>query len=450
MIQQVMQGPLRVFGWNRRSLIRTAGAGLVAVVVLLASASVASGQSGGDGLAMTVHEMPTHNGRLVVPLNGSVIVETSKPISRIEVAEATIAKVQTLSATRFVLTGARYGVTQVMVWTEEGEVQVMDIHVELNLELLNETLSSIDPQSDAQAKSIMGNIILIGTVAGPEAAAKMEEMASLFLPRDAGAAMGMIQNHLRVSGEQQVLLRCTVAEVNRNAMRKLGVNGFMAGDDFQDMFVVNQIGGINPANIGAAADVNIQNTIPFLTGEGGIPLLESVPLSLGFPRVQMQLFIDALADNSLLKVLAEPDLVAVSGETASFLAGGEFPVPVPQSGAATGAITIEFREFGVRVNFTPVVLAHQRIRLKVAPEVSETDFTTAVQIQGFVVPGLTQRRVETTVEVGNGQTLAVAGLLSESVRGVAVGCRRWGMFPFLALCSVRWSTSAAKPSWSYW
>jgi pilus assembly protein CpaC len=145
----------------------------------------------------------------------------------------------------------------------------------------------------------------------------------------------------------------------------------------------------------------------------------------------MQLFIDALAQNSLLKVLAEPDLVAVSGETASFLAGGEFPIPVPQSGAATGAITIEFRTFGVKVNFTPVVLAHQRIRLRVAPEVSETDFSTAIQISGFVVPGLTQRRVDTTIEVSNGQTLAVAGLLSEQVRGIANKLPGLGEVPVL-------------------
>jgi pilus assembly protein CpaC len=123
--------------------------------------------------------------------------------------------------------------------------------------------------------------------------------------------------------------------------------------------------------------------------------------------------------------------VAVSGETASCLAGGEFPHPVPQAGAANGAITLELRELGVRVNITPGVLAHQQIRLRVAPEVSETDFSTAIQIQGFVVPGLTQRRVETTIEVGNGQTIAVAGLLSEQVRGIANRLPGIGEVPIL-------------------
>ena len=168
-----------------------------------------------------------------------------------------------------------------------------------------------------------------------------------------------------------------------------------------------------------------------MVGEDGIPVTQNSTISIGFPRVQMQVFLQALAENSLLKVLARPDLVAVSGETASFLAGGEFPIPVPQSGSASGAVTIEFREFGVRVNFTPVVLGLERIRLKVRPEVSETDYSTALQIQGYVVPGLTQRRVDTTVEVDNGATLAIAGLLSEEVRGIASRIPALGDVPVL-------------------
>jgi pilus assembly protein CpaC len=126
--------------------------------------------------------------------------------------------------------------------------------------------------------------------------------------------------------------------------------------------------------------------------------------------------------------LAEPNLVAISGETASFLVGGEFPIPVPQG---VDQVTIEFREFGVRLNFTPVVRAGQRIRLHIAPEVSELDFASAVTIAGFSVPGLTQRRVESTVEVGNGQTLAIAGLLSDEVRGVASRIPGLGDLPVL-------------------
>ena len=127
-------------------------------------------------------------------------------------------------------------------------------------------------------------------------------------------------------------------------------------------------------------------------------------------------------------MLAEPNLVAISGETATFLAGGEFPIPVPQGNQQ---VTIEFREFGVRLNFTPVVQGHQQIRLRVAPEVSELDYSSAVQIEGFVVPGLTSRAAETTVEIGNGQTIAIAGLLSEHIRGLASRVPGFGDIPIL-------------------
>ncbi len=402
---------------------------LAAGVVLAAVTGHAIAQQ--NSFAVTAREIPGATQRLVVPLNGSVILETNAPIERIQVVESAIAKVETVTNRQCVLTGVGYGSTQVMLWSENGERQLLDVDVELDVELLNERLRAIDPQSDASASSLRGNIILTGTVSGPEAAEQMERFATLFIPPGPSEPGDLVQNYLMVSGQQQVLLRCTVAEVNRSAMKRLGVNGFLAGDDFQDVFAVSQIAGINPINMGAAADVNVQSTIPFLTGSEGIPLSPSTSFSLGFPRVQMQLFIDALAENSLLKVLAEPDLVALSGETASFLAGGEFPIPVPQGGSAAGAITIEFREFGVRVNFTPMVLAHEKIRLRVAPEVSETDFSTAIQVQGFVVPGLSQRRVETTVEVGNGQTIALAGLLSEEVRGIATKLPGLGEVPVL-------------------
>ncbi|MCB9850839.1 MAG: type II and III secretion system protein family protein [Phycisphaerales bacterium] len=387
--------------------------------------------AGEGGFAVTVREVPSTAPRVTVPLHGSVVVETSEPMSRVQVVESNIAKIEPINSKQYLITGVGYGSTQVMLWSEGGSREALGVDVELDVSLLNEKIHDVDPQSDAKASSLHGNIILTGTVSGPEVAERVAKLAALFVPTDTDSPDDFIQNHLLVSGEQQVLLRCTVAEVNRSAIKRLGVNGFLAGDNFRDAFAVSQIGGINPINIGAAADVNATSTIPFLTGSEGIPLNAASSFSLGFPRIQMQLFLDALAQNSLLKVLAEPDLVAVSGETASFLAGGEFPIPVPQSGASTGAITIEFREFGVRVNFTPIVLAHQKIRLRVAPEVSETDFSTAIQISGFVVPGLTQRRVETTIEVGNGQTVAVAGLLSEQVRGIANKLPGLGEVPVL-------------------
>jgi pilus assembly protein CpaC len=224
-----------------------------------------------------------------------------------------------------------------------------------------------------------------------------------------------------------VLLRCTVAEVNRSATRQLGFNGWIAGDNVSDMFGVSQLDGINPANIGAAGSADVTGRIPFLTDQDGLVLTPTPTLSFGFPRIQMQIFIQALRENGLVKILAEPNLITVSGQEADFLAGGEFPIPVPQR----DSVTIEYREFGVRLRFTPAVISANCIRLHVAPEISEPDYTTAVTLSGFVVPGLVERRVDTQVELGPGQTFAIGGLLSEHVRGVTKKVPGLGDIPVL-------------------
>jgi len=387
------------------------------------------GQAGGKEFRATVLDLSAQSQRITIPINRSVTVETSVEANRADVIARQIADVQVISPTRMLLTGQAYGTTSVVLTSVDNKQYVFEVSVELDLTQLNEALKTIDPLSDAVASSVKGHIMLTGTVSGAARAKRMVEMAQLFLPASGdGTAVTTIQNHLEVSGEQQVLLRCMVAEVNRTAIRELGINGFLAGDNVRDAFLVNQIGGINPANIGAAADALVNERIPFLTGEDGIPLTENATLSLGFPRVQLQTFIRALADNSLLAVLAEPNLVAVSGETASFLAGGEFPIPVPQGNQQ---ISVDFREFGVRLRFTPVVEGRQRIRLRIAPEVSELDFSTAIQIQGLSVPGLTSRAAETTVELGSGQTIAIAGLLNERVRGIASRVPGIGDVPIL-------------------
>lgn len=403
----------------------------IALAVLCGMVMAGNAQTGARAQEFEVSVLDLSGGTrsVIVALNQSVVVESSVKVSRVDVVAEQIADVRAVSPTELLVTGRNYGQTNVILWDEKDQQYLLNIRVELDVARLNEALRGIDPLSAVEAKSILGNLVLTGTVSSVERAERMVDIANLFLPKAGkrGAAT-TVQNHLEIAGEQQVLLRCVVAEVSRSAMRELGVNGFLAGENFKDAFVVNQLAGINPINIGAAADALVTQNIPFLTGQDGIPIGPNSTISLGFPRAQMQLFIQAMADNSLASILAEPTLVAISGETASFLAGGEFPVPVPQGNQQ---VTIEFREFGVRLTFTPVVLGHQRIRLRIAPEVSELDFTTAVQIQGSVIPGLKSRATETTVEVGNGQTLAIAGLLREEVRGLASRVPGIGDVPIL-------------------
>jgi len=410
------------------------GCGCIALCSLLVSAyanGAASAEPGGgkpSGFTATVLDVSEGTHPVFVPLNGSVIVETNIEFGRADVVAGHVADVQAVSPTQLLVTGKTFGRTNIVLWDKDDNQNVLDVTVDLDLQKLNEALRKIDPQSSVEATAVKGNIVLTGTVSSIDRAARMAQVADLFIPAATTGEAMQVHNHLDVGGEQQVMLRCVVAEVSRSAARELGINGFLAGDNVRDAFLVNQLGGINPANIGAAADALANQRIPFLTGEDGIPLLPDTALSLGFPRLQMQLFINAMADNSLLSVLAEPNLVAISGETASFLAGGEFPILVPQGNQT---VSIEYREFGVRLNFTPVVKGHQQIRLNVRPEVSEIDPTASVRLQGFEVPGLKTRAAHTTVELGNGQTIAIAGLLSEEVRGLATRVPGVGDIPIL-------------------
>lgn len=417
---------------GRSMLDRCRFSWVLATMVLAASTAGVNAQTpaaSAKPFKASVLDLSANSQRITVPLHRSVTVETTVEASRADVIAKNIADVQVISPTRMLITGENFGTTSVVLHGSDNRQYSFEVSVELDLSPLTAALKAIDPQSEVRATSFRGNIVLVGTVSSAERARRVVELANLFVPVTAqGQPITLVQNHMEVAGEQQVLLRCVVAEVSRTAARELGVNGFLAGENFKDMFLVNQLGGINPINIGAAADANVRQNLPFLTGENGIPLTPASTLSLGFPRGQMQLFLKAMADNSLLQVLAEPNLVAISGETATFLAGGEFPIPVPQG---LQQVTIDWREFGVRLNFTPVVRGHQRIRLRVAPEVSELDFSTAVQIQGFAVPGLTSRSTETTVELGSGQTIAIAGLLSEQARGLASRIPGAGDIPVL-------------------
>jgi len=369
-----------------------------------------------------VTELPRVGRLISVPVNKAVLVDFSSPLKEVRLTNPEIADVAVTAANQILITGKTFGTTQLVAWVDGDRQQIFDVAVELDLERLRASIRSAVPQARVEANSVLNAVVLTGTAPDAESAQRIAEIAAIYWPN--------VVNHMRVAGVQQVLLRVTVAEVNRRATRELGFNGWIAGDNVRDMFVVNQLDGINPVNIGGAAGVNVRGRIPFLTDQQGLPLQSSTTLSFGFPRVQMQVFIRALRENGLLKILAEPNLVTISGQQAEFLAGGEFPVPVPQGGLSN-AVTIEYREFGVRLRFTPAVLSPNAIRLKVAPEVSEPDYSTAVTMSGYVVPGLIQRRVETTVELGPGQTFAIGGLLSERVRGISRKIPALGDVPIL-------------------
>lgn len=402
-------------------LFRKVAAGVMLALLPLSSVWAQSGQDESHpALEVTISDVASAGRLINIAVNKSVVVNFNIPVRLARVAKSEIAEVAASSPTQLIITGKSFGVTQLIVWSNEEHQNIFDVAVNIELERLQASIRTIAPRARVKAHAVMDSVVLSGIVPDSTTAESIMQIADIYSPR--------VLNQMRVAGTQQVMLRCTVAEVNRSATRQIGFNGWAAGDHFRDMFAISNINGINPSSIGAPEGASVTASIPFLIGQNGIPVTGSPTLSFGFPRAQMQLFVQALREDGLLRVLAEPNVVAISGQEATFLVGGEFPIPVPQRDSA---ITISYRKFGIQLTFTPTVISEDIIRLKIAAEVSEPDLSNAVSFGGFTVPGLAQRIVKTVVELGNGQTFAIGGLLSERVRGITRKVPGLGDIPVL-------------------
>lgn len=351
--------------------------------------------------------------RITVGRNSSAAIDLKMDCDRAEIADPAIADIFVISPKRVIVSGKAFGTTQMILRVGEQQ-KVFSISVEHDLRVLANVIRSISPTANVHPQSVNGTIVLTGTVPDSQVGDRIAEMASLFQG-------GPVRNQLSVAGVQQTLLRVVVAEVNKEAVRQLGFNWAIGGADWtRDFFFANNVGGLNPTVFGSNGSTNIGgHPTPQIT-YSVLPNANTAAtnLTFGFPRAEFQVFMQALRQNSLARVLAEPNLVAISGQTATFLAGGEVPIPVTQGGAVAGSITIEYKEFGVRLAFTPTVLAGQIVRLHVMSEVSDAIPGDTIA-GGLPVFSFTTRRVESTVECGNGQTFAMAGLLNEQVQAVA-------------------------------
>jgi len=355
-------------------------------------------------------------------VNGMTKVNLKFDATRVEAADPKIADVRVTSPRNIVLVGRGVGATQVMV--QQGEqVQAFHVIVEPNNEALAAIIRSVVPTADVKIRSVNGRIILTGRVPDTESASRIADLAAV-------VQGGPVLNQLMVGGLQQTMLRVVVAEVSKSAMRELGVNWGYGGSPLsRDVFFANNLNQLNPTNFTSSGLANVR------MGDLTYGLLPNVNggntnFTLGFPRIELQMFLDALRENSLARVMAEPNLVALTGQTATFLAGGEVPIPVTQGGAVAGAITIEYKEFGVRLAFTPTVLGHQKMRLHIMSEVSDAVPTNQI-IGNLPVFTFTTRRVESTIECGNGQSFAIAGLLNDRVNAIASKIPGIGDIPVL-------------------
>lgn len=324
-------------------------------------------------------------------------VDLSAPIADVLVANPAVADVGTLRANRLYVVGKTVGDTNVLAFDQEGN-QLADItvHVRVDEKTLSDSIKEFFPEENIQVKTVGRDIVLTGSVSTPGKANQVRDLASRFTTEQDQTVVDLMS----VKGEQQVMLQVKVVEANRGVLREYGIES-----DYK------------PANAGAATNANV-NTIAS-TGLTALAPFASGQLFLDDNGKfgPLKLALQALERDGMANTLAEPNLTAISGETAGFLAGGEFPVPVGTDD--DGNITLEFKQFGVSLNFTPTVLSKDLISLHLATEVSTLSDDDGVTLIGVDIPGLTVRRAETTVEMASGGTIMIAGLIqSETVEAI--------------------------------
>jgi len=331
----------------------------------------------------------------------SKVLDLPMAIKRASLANPEVADTVVLSPTQIYITGKTTGVTNLMLWNENGKmVSMYDVVIVPDLTRLKENIhKTLSEEKDILVTSSHDHITLSGTASNANNLTRALSMAEAYAPKK-------VVNAMQVGGVQQVMLEVRVAEMNRELIRRLGVNFNVIGSN---EFGVSLLGGLtslagftNPGVGGGAATVTTAVT-------------QAIQGAFGFDTGSLSWtgFVDALKEENLIKVLAKPTLVALNGQEAAFLAGGEFPIPVPQ---AFGLVTVQFKKFGVGLVFTPNIINSKHISLTVAPEVSELDFQNALRLQGFVVPAITTRRASTTIELADGQSFAIGGLMRDNVR----------------------------------
>ncbi|MHA6317989.1 type II and III secretion system protein family protein [Altererythrobacter sp. CAU 1778] len=385
---------------------QTLTAGALALAATALSTAPAFAQDGYSGYGV-------HAGELDIPVNKSQVVTSDRTIGKALVGNADIADVLPISNRSVYVLGKSMGTTSLTLYDNSNSViAVMDITVGPDADGVRRQLTSLVPDEPIDVRLSNGSIILSGMVSDAGAASRAARIAAAY------AGEENVINLVTVGGSQQVMLEVRFAEVNRTVTERLGSDAFFSNnDDFAGAIGSgagitsgdgNTLAGGGSLELGSVADAfGVFNTV----------------FNIG--SLNIDAFLNALEREGLSKTLAEPTLVALSGEKASFLAGGEFPIPVLQGNGGGGGgsgggggngITVEFKPFGVSLGFTPTVLGGKVINLIVEPEVSSIDASASVTINGLTVPGLQTRRASTTLELRDGESFAIAGLLQENFR----------------------------------
>ena len=353
-------------------------------------------------------------------LGKAEIVTLPGAVSDVMVADSSVVRVQVVQADRLYVVGMRLGDTNIIALDDRGNViDTIDVHVTNDYRSLQSFVDRMFPDEAINIESLNGQLYLTGKVATPDMASKVANVVGHYVSEVQGASDRpvdeLISNLLEVEGEQQVMLQVKVVEASRSFIRDFGVE--VANNDLDPGSTI--FGALSPESArGGNASLTTRPggglSLPNDPAASFRLLSDSGILGIG----SLGVFIDALEREDLVTVLAEPNLTAVSGQQAGFLAGGEFPIPVGRD--QVGNLVIDYREFGVSLNFRPVVLSGDRISLQLNTEVSSLDFVNSVSAGDLTVPGLDVRRAETTIEIPSGGSLMIAGLLqSDAVEGMA-------------------------------
>jgi pilus assembly protein CpaC len=342
--------------------------------------------------------------RLDVTIGKSQVLDLREPFTRVSVTNPSIADVFVVTPAQVLVNGKAVGVTSLVVFYP-GRTLFFDLVVQTDLELLRERLRQVAPRDDVHVYPAQDAIVLRGTVSSEHLIPAAGEIASVF------ATKGKVINLLGVADIRppQVLLQVEVMEVARGALRELGFSFRALGRTLQGGFFPGTpfsapIGGLGAVTSSPSAD---GRTTPGFNFFGADFFISSGRRDYGA-------IVRALAERDLVRTLAKPNLVTQSGKEAKFISGGEFPIPVAQTGF--GAISIEFKEFGISLIFTPVVADGETINLRVRPEVSSLDFDRGLEFAGFRVPAIRKNQAFTTVDLKDGQSFAIAGLINNDVR----------------------------------
>ena len=364
-------------------------------------------------------QQPQGSAPLRVMVGKSLLINTTERLKRVSVTDPAIAYPQVITPTQILVHGKSPGEVSLLIWDELERSRSFDLRVDVDVSACADEERRVFPDEQITVTPSRAAIVLSGHVSTEDVSKRAGELASAYSPK--------VVNVLTFGpvGSQEVLLQVKFAEVDRTALTQMGINFISTGG-------ANTFGTVTTGQYGAFGPQTLTpGTQPSTTGTSSVTTTPATTINnvlnlfLFRPDINFGAVIEALENKSLLQILAEPNLIAVNGKEASFLAGGQFPFPIVQPGAGFTAVTISFKDFGVHLQFTPVIMPNGNIHLKVAPEVSTLDFSNALTISGFTVPALSTRKAETEFELQDGQSFVIAGLIDNRVTDI------WNKIPGL-------------------